>query len=139
MSPRTRFGLQAQLALALGLTLVLVLAVMGVLMQRQRAMQAEVDLLGRRAVEAVAAQGLSRRGAAMVQQLADALANPMYYSDLDAIGTLVGEASRQPDVAYVLVFDAAGNVVNDGSRDMASYGRSMRDPLAARALASRER
>lgn len=134
-----RLGLQAQLALALGLTLVLVLAVMGVLMQRQRAMQAEVDLLGRRAVEAVAAQGLSRRGAAMVQQLADALANPMYYSDLDAIGTLVGEASRQPDVAYVLVFDAAGNVVNDGSRDMASYGRSMRDPLAARALASRER
>jgi diguanylate cyclase (GGDEF)-like protein len=136
MSPRTRFGLQAQLALALGLTLAMVLALMGVLLQRQRAMQAEVDLLGRQAVEAMAAEGLTRRGAAMAQQLADALANPMYYSDLDAIGTLVREARRQPDVAYVLVFDAAGNMVNDGSWDMASYGQPMHDPLAARALAS---
>jgi len=84
----------------------------------------------------MAAEGLTRRGAAMAQQLADALANPMYYSDLDAIGTLVREARRQPDVAYVLVFDAAGNMVNDGSWDMASYGQPMHDPLAARALSS---
>jgi diguanylate cyclase (GGDEF)-like protein len=136
MSRRPRFGLQAQLALAMGLTLVMVLALMAVLLQRQRAMQVEVDQLGRQAVESMAAQGLTRRGAAMAQQLADALANPMYYSDLDAIGALVREASRQPDVAYVLVFDAAGNMVNDGSWDMASYGQPMRDPLAARALAS---
>ncbi len=135
---RTRFGLQSQLSLAMGVTLLMIVLLLAVLLQRQRAMQQEVDALGRQAVQSMAAEGLTRRGSAMVAQLADSLANPMYYSDLDAIGVLVREASRQPDVAYVLVFDEAGNVVNDGSWDMASYGQPMRDPLAARALASRE-
>ncbi|SEL78121.1 diguanylate cyclase/phosphodiesterase [Pseudoxanthomonas sp. GM95] len=139
MSGGRRFGLQAQLALVMGVTLLMVLALMGVLLQRQRAMQAEVDQLGRQAVHAMAAEGLSRRGAAMAQQLSDSLANPMYYSDLDAIGAMVRQASKQPDVAYVLVFDNEGKVVNDGSWDMASYGQVMHDPLAARVLASTDR
>ncbi len=139
MSLIRRFGLQAQLAVVMGVTLVVVLALMGLLLLRQRAMQAEVDQLGRQAVHAMAAEGLTRRGAAMVEQLADSLANPMYYSDLDAIGAMVREASRQPDVAYVLVFDADGKVVNDGSWDMASYGQPMQGPVAARALASQDR
>lgn len=134
-----RFGLQARLALAMGLTLAVVLALMGVLLQRQHAMQAEVDRLGLQTVHAMAAEGLARRGAAMAQQLADALANPMYYSDLDAIGSMVRQVRGQPDVAYVLVYDNQGNLVNDGTWDMASYGQPMRDRLAARALASRDR
>ncbi|WCE04320.1 EAL domain-containing protein [Pseudoxanthomonas sp. JBR18] len=136
MTRRTRFGLQAQLALGLSVALVMVLGLMAVVLQRQRAMQEEVDQLGRQAVQSMASEGLTRRGAAMAQQLADSLANPMYYSDLDAIGTLVREATRQPDVAYVLVYDDDGNLVTDGSWDMASYGQPMQDPLAARALAS---
>jgi diguanylate cyclase (GGDEF)-like protein len=139
MKSSWRFGLQAQLALVIGLTLLMVLALIGVLLQRQRAMQVEVDRLGRQAVHAMAAEGLTRRGTAMTQQLADSLANPMYYSDLDAIGAMVREASRQPDVAYVLVYDDKGKVVNDGSWDMASYGQAMQDPLAARVLASQDR
>ncbi len=134
---RTRFGLQTQLSLAMGVTLLMIVLLLAVLLQRQHAMQQEVDALGRQAVQSMAAEGLTRRGSAMAEQLADSLANPMYYSDLDAIGVLVREATLQPDVAYVLVFDEAGNVVNDGSWDMASYGQPMRDPLAARALASR--
>ncbi len=137
LSRRTRFGLQTQLSLAMGVTLLMIVLLLAVLLQRQHAMQQEVDALGRQAVQSMAAEGLTRRGSAMAEQLADSLANPMYYSDLDAIGVLVREATLQPDVAYVLVFDEAGNVVNDGSWDMASYGQPMRDPLAARALASR--
>lgn len=137
LSRRTRFGLQTQLSLAMGVTLLMIVLLLAVLLQRQHAMQKEVDALGRQAVQSMAAEGLTRRGSAMAEQLADSLANPMYYSDLDAIGVLVREATLQPDVAYVLVFDEAGNVVNDGSWDMASYGQPMRDPLAARALASR--
>ncbi|RZZ82815.1 putative bifunctional diguanylate cyclase/phosphodiesterase [Pseudoxanthomonas winnipegensis] len=121
----------------MGVTLLMIVLLLAVLLQRQHAMQQEVDALGRQAVQSMAAEGLTRRGSAMAEQLADSLANPMYYSDLDAIGVLVREATLQPDVAYVLVFDEAGNVVNDGSWDMASYGQPMRDPLAARALASR--
>lgn len=115
LSRRTRFGLQTQLSLAMGVTLLMIVLLLAVLLQRQHAMQQEVDALGRQAVQSMAAEGLTRRGSAMAEQLADSLANPMYYSDLDAIGVLVREATLQPDVAYVLVFDEAGNVVNDGS------------------------
>ncbi|RZA23268.1 MAG: sensor domain-containing diguanylate cyclase, partial [Lysobacteraceae bacterium] len=78
------------------------------------------------------------RGAAMVEQLADSLTNPLYFSDLDVIGTTVRAATRQPDVAYVLVYGADGNIVHDGSYDIAAYGQPMTDPLARAAINSNE-
>ncbi|RYZ70039.1 MAG: EAL domain-containing protein, partial [Lysobacteraceae bacterium] len=78
------------------------------------------------------------RGAAMVEQLADSLTNPLYFSDLDVIGTTVRAATRQPDVAYVLVYGADGNIVHDGSYDIAAYGQPMTDPLARAAIASND-
>ncbi len=131
-----RFGLQARFLLAMGAALLVVLALLAVLLQRQSTMQNEVDVLGREAMQSMATDALSRRGEAMVEQLADSLANPLYYSDLDAIGITVRAASRQPDVAYVLVYGADGNIVHDGSYDIAAYGQAMNDPLAHAAVAS---
>ena len=133
-----RFGLQARFLVAMGLTLAVVFALIAVLLQRQSMMQREVDVLGRQAMQSMAADALNRRGEAMVEQLADALTNPLYYSDLDAIGSTVRAASRQPDVAYVLVYDADGNIVHDGSYDISAYGQAMTDPLARAAVASEQ-
>ncbi|MFT4198014.1 MAG: EAL domain-containing protein [Pseudoxanthomonas sp.] len=134
---RPLLGLQARMLLVIGLALAMVLGVTALLLHRQAAMQREVDVLTRDAVRGMAAEGLVQRGRTMTQQLADALTNPMYYSDLDQIGALVRAAARQPDVAYVLVHDAHGRLIHDGSFDIAGYGRPMDDPLAARAMASR--
>lgn len=131
-----RFGLQARFWVGLALTLLVVLALVAVLLQRQAIMQREVDVLGREAMQAMSADALTRRGQAMAGQLANVLANPLYFSDLDAIGTIVRGASRQPDVAYVLVYDVDGNIIHDGSQDIAAYGQAMTDPLAAAAIDS---
>ncbi|HET6783394.1 MAG TPA: EAL domain-containing protein [Pseudoxanthomonas sp.] len=120
----------------MSITLAVVFALIAVLLQRQAMMQREVDVLGREAMQSMAADALNRRGEAMVEQLADSLTNPLYFSDLDAIGTTVRAAARQPDVAYVLVYDARGNIVHDGSYDIAAYGQPMTDPLAHAAVSS---
>ncbi len=135
---KLRFGLQARYLAAMVVTLLVVLALVGVLLQRQEIMQREVDVLGRDAMQAMATDALTRRGEAMAGQLAESLANPIYFSDLDAIGGLVRAVARQPDVAYVLVYDADGNILHDGSEDMADYGMAMTDPLAAAAIASEQ-
>ena len=131
-----RFGLQARFLLGMGVALLMVLALLALLLQRQSTMQSEVDVLAREAMQSMAADALSRRGEATVEQLADSLTNPLYYSDLDAIGIIMRTALRQPDVAYVLVYGADGNIVHDGSYDIAAYGRAMNDPLARVAVAS---
>src|SRR5690606_36465563 len=46
------------------------------------------------------------------------------------IGSLLRAALRQPDVAYALVYDNAGAVIHDGSRDVRTYGQVMDDPMA---------
>jgi diguanylate cyclase (GGDEF)-like protein len=130
------FGLQARFLVAMAIAMAVVFALLSLLLQRQATMQREVDVLGREAMQTMAADALNRRGEAMVDQLADSLTNPLYFSDLDAIGITVRAASRQPDVAYVLVYDAAGKIVHDGSYDIAAYGQPMNDPLAAAAVAS---
>ena len=131
-----RLGLQARFLLAMGLALLMVLALLALLLQRQSTMQSEVDVLGREAMQSMAVDALSRRGEATVEQLADSLTNPLYYSDLDAIGIIMRATSRQPDVAYVLVYGTNGNIVHDGSYDIAAYGQEMNDPLARAAVAS---
>jgi diguanylate cyclase (GGDEF)-like protein len=132
----TRFGLQARFLVAMAIALAVVFSLLAMLLLRQAAMQREVGALGRDAVHGMAVNGLTRRGEAMVQQVADAATNPLYYSDLDAIGEIVRNVARQPNVSYVLVYDADGRIIHDGSFDIAGYGQPMNDPLAARAVAS---
>ncbi|MFT3755644.1 MAG: EAL domain-containing protein [Pseudoxanthomonas sp.] len=131
---KLRFGLQARFVLAMGIALALVLSLLLLLLARQSAMQDEAGKRGREAVHGMAREEFARRGEAMVNQLADAATNPLYYLDLDTLGTLVRAVARQPDVTYVLVFDAEGRIVHDGSRDISAYGQSMGDPLSAKAL-----
>ena len=132
-----RFGLQARFLAAMAIMLAVVLALLGTLLHRQKIMQQEVADLGRDAMHSMVEDSLRRHGEATVDQLGDALANPLYYFDLDAIGSIVRSAQKEPDVSYVLVYDNQGRIIHDGTADIAVYGQTMTDPLAYEAVNAR--
>jgi diguanylate cyclase (GGDEF)-like protein len=129
-------GLQAKFMAVIGLALAVMLAVIWLIWQRQAATQAEVLRLSSDATRVLVYDRLRQRGESQVGQAADMLVNPVYYFDLDAIGAITRSILRQPDVAYVLVYDAKGDILHDGSGDIPTFGRRMADPLAARIVAS---
>ncbi len=71
--------------------------------------------------------GLQQRGSALASQLSNAVANPLYFLDLDRIGEYTRNTGQQSDVTYVLVADAQGRIVHDGSRDIARFGEALDD------------
>ena len=135
---RLRFGLQARYLCAAAGAVMVVLAMVAVLLARQAATQRELLQASAGVVGQMFDRSVRDQGESLATSLADALVNPLYYSDLDAIGALVRSAANQQSVSYVLVHDAAGRLVHDGSIDVAGYGRQMRDPLAQGAMAANE-
>ncbi|KAF1710341.1 hypothetical protein CSC70_06525 [Pseudoxanthomonas kalamensis DSM 18571] len=133
---KLRFGLQARFLAGALLTLALVLGLLALLLLRQASMQREVGGLGREAMQALVTETLNQRGTAMIEQMADALVNPLYFYDLDEIGRIVRAAEQQPDISYVLVYDPDGNILHDGSEDISAYGQRMTDPLAPAAVSA---
>ncbi len=127
---KPRLGLQSQFFVAILLLLAVVVLVMVLLWNRQQATQHEVSEVTRAAMHELLSEQVRVDGEAEVRQLADALANPLYYFDLNAIGTLARAALRESDVDYILVYDTQGRVLQDGSGDVAAYGQPMRDELA---------
>ncbi|MFZ5635198.1 MAG: putative bifunctional diguanylate cyclase/phosphodiesterase [Pseudomonadota bacterium] len=128
-------GLQAKFVGVIGLTLVVMLAVVGLIWQRQTSTQAEVLQLSREATRVLVYDRLRQRGESQVAQAADLLVNPVYYFDLDAVGATTRSILRQSDVSYVLVYDAKGSILHDGSGDIPTFGQRMTDPLAQRIVA----
>jgi diguanylate cyclase (GGDEF)-like protein len=132
-----RMGLSAKFGVLIAVALLVLLAVVMVMLQRQRAMQAEVVSVGGESMRTLVISRLQKRGQAMIGQVADTLVNPLYYFDLDAIGGIAREAMRQPDVAYVVVYDTNGDIIHDGSGDIPTYGQAMDDPLAYEVVSAR--
>jgi diguanylate cyclase (GGDEF)-like protein len=132
-----RMGLQGRFAATMGVALLVVLGLMALLWLRQERTQDEVTALAGAAMHDMARENLRRGGEGMVEQLAESLANPLYYFDLDEVGEQTRGALGQPDVAYVLVYDAHGNVLHDGSDEIPTYGTRMDDPLAFEVIAAR--
>ncbi|MGJ4729484.1 putative bifunctional diguanylate cyclase/phosphodiesterase [Luteimonas sp. SDU101] len=131
---RTRFGLQARFALLAAGVLLVTLALVALVLQRQNELHSEVRTLGLQAIDDFSSRRLLSQGEAQVLQLADSLVNPLYYFDLDAIGSSLRQTLRQPDVSYVIVYDNDGQVIHDGSPDISTYGQTMSDPLAYEVL-----
>ncbi|MGV8941565.1 MAG: putative bifunctional diguanylate cyclase/phosphodiesterase [Lysobacter sp.] len=127
-------GLQAKVLLMMLMVLAMLLVLFGLLLHRQGRMQDEVVGVSHAVMQDMASENLQRRGEGMVMPLAESLANPLYYHDLDEIGRLVRGAQGQPGVAYVLVFDSRGSVLHDGSDEIPDYGQKMSDPLAQGAI-----
>lgn len=129
-------GLQAKFMAVIGLALAFMLAVVALIWQRQTVTQAEVLRLSSDATRVLVYDRLRQRGESQVTQTADLLVNPVYYFDLDAIGATTRSILHQPDIAYVLVYDAKGDILHDGSGDIPTFGQRMHDPLAARIVAA---
>ncbi|MDI9240669.1 EAL domain-containing protein [Lysobacter sp. LF1] len=131
---KLRMGLQARFLMLLGIALIVVVALVALLLNRQERMRREVEGVSREAMRTIVAQSLRRQGEGAVTQLAATLTNPLYYSDLDAIGVLARTTLRTPAVRYVVVYDENGKVVHDGSDEIAHFGRRMDDPLATQVI-----
>ncbi|MDQ3289620.1 MAG: EAL domain-containing protein [Pseudomonadota bacterium] len=133
-----RYGLQAKFLAIMMLVLLVVACLFALVLQRQERMQEDVESVSRDAMQLIVADGLRRRGEGTVSQLTQSLANPLYYFDLDAIGELSRAALRQPATRYVVVYDAQGLIVHDGSDVIAPFGQAMDDELSAGAVAARD-
>lgn len=125
-------GLQAKFVVVISIAMLTMLAVVALMWQSQNRNQDEVLRLSQEATHTLVFDRLRQRGEAQAAQAADLLVNPTYYFDLDAIGATTRSILRQDEVDYVLVYDAKGNIVHDGSGDIPSFGQRMRDPLAER-------
>jgi diguanylate cyclase (GGDEF)-like protein len=132
-----RMGLSARFAALIAVALLVLVSTVLLMLQRQRDMQAEVVGVGSDAMRSLVASRLQKRGEAEIARLADALVNPLYYFDLDAIGGIARDAMQQPDVAYVLVYDTDGDIIHDGSGDIPTYGQAMDDALAYEVVSAR--
>jgi diguanylate cyclase (GGDEF) domain len=135
---KLRFGLQARFLLAMALVLLVVLVLLGLLLRQQQLVQRESQTISGAVIHSMVDEYLHSHGRALASSLADNLANPLYYSDLDAIGELLRDQMRDELVDYLLVFDAQGRLVHDGSTEITGFGRQMPDPLARRAVDARE-
>lgn len=133
-----RLGVQRQLLLMLAILLTAVGLLVGLLLQRQAQMHDEVTAFSRTAMQQMIQERLRSRAQIRIVQLGEALTNPVYYFDLESIGDLANSAKHEPDVEYVLVYDAEGRVLHDGSGEISTYGQPMQDPLAAKAIAARD-
>ncbi len=134
---RPRVGLQARFLVAIVILLVGLVLVMLQLWNREQATQHDVSEVTRTAMHELIYEQVRTDGEEEVQQLADALANPLYYFDLDAIGAQARAALHATDVDYVLVYDIDGRILHDGSGDIAAYGQPMGDPMATEVVAAR--
>jgi diguanylate cyclase (GGDEF)-like protein len=127
-------GLQARFIAVISFAMIVVMTLVIVMWQRQNTMQNEVLRLSQDATRTLVYERLRESGQAQVTQAAELLANPLYYFDLDAIGSTTRSILHQPGVSYVLVYDGKGDIIHDGSGDIPSYGQAMRDPLAKRII-----
>ena len=132
-----RYGLHARLITVILVATVITLVVVGLILQRQGAMQREMLAHSRGSMHALVHTRLAEQGRATVERVAESLVNPLYYFDLEAIGQILATIRRQPDVSYVVVYTPTGDVLHDGSPDIMSFGQAMDDPFAAAALAAR--
>ena len=131
---KMRPGLQAQFLLLMAVALLAVVGLIGLQLHRQYRMQLAVEQLSSDAMLSMATEGVQRRGESTVAELAESLANPVYYSDLDSIGEVGRATLRQPGIRYVIVFDPRGNVLHDGNAEIPGYGQRMDDPMAFEAI-----
>ncbi|MCB1561135.1 MAG: EAL domain-containing protein [Xanthomonadales bacterium] len=124
-----RAGLHTHFLIGMLATMLLVLGIMSGIWWQQRGAAREQAEISRNAMHEMAFTSLKLRGQGLTQLLADALVNPLYYFDTVRIGEIARSALQQPDVLQVIVFDAEGRLVHDGSHDIPGFGQAVEGPL----------
>ena len=131
-----RIGLKGRYAIVVATSVLLIAALLWGVVRVQREGDRQMAELVASEVREVGGMALERRGRSVAQLLSEALTNPVYFVDLEAIGDFTRPALAQADIVYVLVFDRDGNILHDGSPTIARFGQAMDGPLAAAAAAA---
>jgi len=131
-----RLGLRGELLLMLVATTAVVVLLFAALWLHEKRSNRDARELSATALGEMSREGLLTRGQTLSSQLAEAATNPLYFLDLAKLGELARAALRQPDVVYVVIHDADGQVVHDGSGDIPAFGQPMSDTMAYEALAA---
>ena len=131
---KMRYGLQARVFTAVLAALLITLTILGLVLKRQDEMREEMLDGARGAMNSLVHSRLQANVQASVDRLAGDLANPLYYFDLEAIGRIIASVQRQADIEYVVVYSATGEVVHDGSREIATFGQGVDEVLASGAI-----
>jgi diguanylate cyclase (GGDEF)-like protein len=135
-----RTPLKLKYALLIFAALLVGLSALTVMLYNQgRGLAREMTELGTHTLQDAARAQQLERASLLSDFLAPTLVAPVYYSDFDGVRKLIETALKQPDVAYVLVYDQSGKLLHDGSLLTERFGQPMQDPGAAAAVAARER
>jgi diguanylate cyclase (GGDEF)-like protein len=129
-----RLGLRGQLLCVLAGVVVLILVALALQFRHEAADLRELRTLSGDAMLRLAGERLQRQGQQRAAALAAKLAPALAGNDLASIAAEATRARREPDTAYVLVFDAAGHIVEDGANG--HRGQPMDDPMASAVLRS---
>jgi diguanylate cyclase (GGDEF)-like protein len=129
-----RLGLRGQLLCVLAGVVVLILVALALQFRHEAADLRELRTLSGDAMLRLAGERLQRQGQQRAAALAAKLAPALAGNDLASIAAEAARARREPDTAYVLVFDAAGHIVEDGANG--HRGQPMDDPMASAVLRS---
>lgn len=125
-----RVGLRARVLALIAFALLFVVAAFLLGLRQEQASHADMHSISAEAMRQLAFDGVRHRGEALANMLAEALANPVYYSDLAQIGEIIASAKALPDVVYVVVYDREARVLHDGSPGIQTYGSVMDDAFA---------
>jgi diguanylate cyclase (GGDEF)-like protein len=129
---KMHLGLQGQLLCVLAAVLALSIGALALQWRQEAADLRELRALTHSAMERLAGERLERLGRARAQALAARLAPALAAGDSERIDAESARARREPDTAYVLVFDAAGRILDDGGAG--HRGQPMVDPMASAIL-----
>ena len=128
-----RLGLKGRYALVAATAMVVLALLLAAIAIVQRDGDRRMAGVAGDEVRALGRMALEQRGRTLAHVLAEALTNPVYFVDLEAIGDFTRPVLSEPDVRYVLVFDAKGRILHDGSSAIAGFGQPMEGPMSGAA------
>ncbi|NND60615.1 MAG: EAL domain-containing protein [Gammaproteobacteria bacterium] len=109
------------------LTLVISIVVLlsTVLLLQFRTSAREITEVSAASLEEELTQELIERGVVTAGFLAENLASPLYRYDMESMHDLIQDHRSQTDVVHVLVHDAAGRVIHDGTLEIDAFGTEL--------------
>ena len=132
---KTAWGLRSKVLFGSLCLIGILMIALGVLLAQERRSRAEVLSISRESQSQLIENVARAHAVAVATQLADALTNDLYYVDLESIGQQLGFARQLPPTTQAVVYDANGQVIHDGSREISTYGTTLEMSLVREALA----
>lgn len=131
-------GIQGRFSILVVIGLICALGVLYMLVERERRTVDDLERVARESITSLVSSTIRTNTQATVLQMADAMANPLYYMDLDTIRAMQATHQKLSSTKYIIVYDQFGRIVHDGTDDIASFGMPQVDPLAKQVVDSRK-